>query len=71
MSGDYKRYPARTPLPPGYEVERVEDHWVWVRLADDAESPIHRNHWACWRGAWANYRQSQVSPQPSARRSEP
>jgi hypothetical protein len=51
-----KRYSARTPLPPGYAVVLVGDHWCWIRLADEAESSIHWNHWACWRGAWANYR---------------
>lgn len=52
-----KQYPARTPLPPGYAVERVDDHWwCWVRLADNSESSIHWNHWACWRGAWKHYR---------------
>ena len=53
-----KQYPARTPLPPGYVVERVDDHWCWVRLADDIESAVHWNHWACWRGAWAHYRET-------------
>lgn len=59
---EFKSYSARTPLPPGYVVQRVEDHWCWVRLSDDAESSIHWSHWACWRGAWAHHR-SQQEPQ--------
>ena len=60
-----KQYPARTPLPPGYEVQLVGDHCYWVREAGDIESSIHWNHWACWRDAWEHYRANPHQERPT------
>lgn len=48
-------------MPPGYRLLQLDSgHFIWEREADDAESEIHSNKWAVYRGAWANYRQQEV-----------
>lgn len=40
-------------MPEGYELWLNCDrtHFFWIRTADEAESPIHWDKWAIYRGA--------------------
>lgn len=59
-----RHYPARTPLPPGYRVIWSEgsEHYLWITEDGAREGCDHWNHWACWRGAWADYCAADTPP---------
>jgi hypothetical protein len=64
-----RRYPARTPLPPGYRViwHEGSEHYHWITEDGRVESAPTWNHWDCWRGAWAHYRAALSDAAPQAR----
>ena len=75
QAGEFeRRYPERTPLPPGYRVIWHEgtEHYLWITEDGWHESDVSCRHWDCWRGAWAHYRnQPQRSKGRNPRQPEP
>lgn len=46
-------------MPPGYKLWRVEDHFMFVRESDGAESCIDWNRWRVRKDAWASYKKQK------------
>lgn len=45
----------RQIMPPGYVMLYTDSHFVWIHIETGAESSIHWDRWAVYRGAWARY----------------
>lgn len=53
-------YPARCALPVGYRVIYREGIYLWITDDNRHEGVESVNHWDCWRGAWAHYKNSKA-----------
>lgn len=61
-SFDYTDRLGIQKMPPGYLLIGLDSgHFIFERVRDEAESPIHWNRWAVWRWAWQDYKSQQAA----------
>lgn len=39
------------PMPLGYRLERLDDHWIWVEIRTERESVVFCDRWMAYRDA--------------------
>lgn len=57
-------------LPPGYSLHIVDDYYIVVRGADNAEFGVDWNRWRLYRQAWNDHRKRSSLPSPPSSTTE-